>query len=303
MRLATFESGEGPRLGALIDGDRSVIDLSSAERRRRGHGEAALDSMLALIDAGDAGREVADAVVADPPEEDVVPLSAVRLLAPLPEPRQIRDFLCFEEHLRNSFAQAEKMTGRTFPIPPVRYEQPLYYKANRFSVVGPDADVVWPRYAQLLDYELELVCVIGKGGVDIGRDDAADHVFGWTIFNDVSAQDAQMREMAGQLGPAKGKDFDTGNVLGPWIVTADELVDPYTLTMVARVNGEEWSRGTSAAMHHTFADGQHRVPGRARRRRGHRQLLHGTAQPGLRRGHPFRQRPACPGVGQHPPPR
>lgn len=254
MRLATFESGEGPRLGAVVDGDRSVIDLSSAARRRRGRSDAALDSMLALIDAGDAGREVADAVVADPPEEDVVSLSSVRLLAPLPEPRQIRDFLCFEEHLRNSFAQAEKMTGRTFSIPPVWYEQPIYYKANRFSVVGPDTDVAWPRYAELLDYELELACVIGKGGVDIARDAAADHVFGWTIFNDVSARDAQMREMAGQLGPAKGKDFDTGNVLGPWIVTADELGDPHSLTMVARVNGQEWSRGTSAAMHHTFAD-------------------------------------------------
>jgi 2-keto-4-pentenoate hydratase/2-oxohepta-3-ene-1,7-dioic acid hydratase in catechol pathway len=254
MRLATFASSDGPRLGAVVDGDRSVVDLSSADRRRRGRSGAALDSMLALIDAGDAGREIADAVVADPPEEDVVSLSSVRLLAPLPEPRQIRDFLCFEEHLRNSFAQAEKMTGRTFSIPPVWYEQPIYYKANRFSVVGPDADVVWPHYAQLLDYELELACVVGKGGVDITRDAAADHVFGWTIFNDVSARDAQMREMAGQLGPAKGKDFDTGNVFGPWIVTADELGDPHTLTMVARVNGAEWSRGTSAAMHHTFAD-------------------------------------------------
>jgi 2-keto-4-pentenoate hydratase/2-oxohepta-3-ene-1,7-dioic acid hydratase in catechol pathway len=210
--------------------------------------------MLALIDAGEAGRAAADAVVADPPEEDVTAVSSVRLLAPLPEPRQIRDFLCFEEHLRNSFAQAERMTGRVFEIPKVWYEQPIYYKANRFSVVGPDAEVVWPHYAELLDYELELACVIGTGGADIARDDALTHVFGWTIFNDVSARDAQMREMAGQLGPAKGKDFDTGNVLGPWIVTADEIGDPQALTMAARVNGEEWSRGTSAAMHHTFAD-------------------------------------------------
>ena len=253
MKLATFESGAGPRLGAVIDDDRSLVDLAGAFARRHGRAEPALDSMLALIDAGEAGRALADALVADTPDEDVTALAAVRLLAPLPEPRQIRDFLCFEEHLRNSFAQAEKMTGRVFTIPPVWYEQPVYYKANRFSVVGPDADVVWPRYAELLDYELELACVIGTGGVDITPADALEHVFGWTIFNDVSARDAQMREMAGQLGPAKGKDFDTGNVLGPWIVTADEVGDPHALTMVARVNGEEWSRGTSAAMHHTFA--------------------------------------------------
>src|SRR5207302_2958968 len=127
-------------------------------------------------------------------------------------------------------------------------------KANRFSVVGPDAEVVWPHYAELLDYELELACVIGTGGADIPRDDALAHVFGWTIFNDVSARDAQMREMAGQLGPAKGKDFDTGDVFGPWIVTADEIGDPYALTMTARINGEEWSRGTSGSMHHRFED-------------------------------------------------
>ena len=112
----------------------------------------------------------------------------------------------------------------------------------------------WPAYAELLDYELELACIIGLGGVDIARDEALGHVFGYTIFNDVSARDAQMREMAGQLGPAKGKDFDTGNVFGPWIVTADEIGDPYALTMTARINGEEWSRGTSGSMHHRFED-------------------------------------------------
>lgn len=254
MKLATFEQDGRSRLGAVIDGDDKVVDLDAAFLRRHGRPEPALASMLALIDAASAGRAVADALVVDPPEEDVLAVSAVELLAPLPVPRQIRDFLCFEEHLRNAFEQAGRLTGQAFEIPPVWYDQPIYYKANRFSVVGPDADVRWPAYAQLLDYELELACIIGTGGVDIARDEALSHVFGYTIFNDVSARDAQMREMAGQLGPAKGKDFDTGNVLGPWIVTADEIGDPHDLSMVARVNGEEWSRGTSAAMHHTFAD-------------------------------------------------
>ncbi|HEV8626235.1 MAG TPA: fumarylacetoacetate hydrolase family protein [Acidimicrobiia bacterium] len=254
MKLATFEQRGRPRLGAVIDGDDKIVELDAAFLRRHGRAEPALASMLALIDAGSAGRAVADALVADPPEEDVLAVAAVQLLAPIPEPRQIRDFLCFEEHLRNAFEQAGRLTGRTFEIPPVWYEQPIYYKANRFSVVGPDTDVRWPAYAELLDYELELACIIGTGGVDIARDEALGHVFGYTIFNDVSARDAQMREMAGQLGPAKGKDFDTGNVLGPWIVTADEIGDPHDLTMVARVNGEEWSRGTSAAMHHRFED-------------------------------------------------
>ncbi len=180
--------------------------------------------------------------------------SAVTLLAPIPVPPQIRDFLAFEEHLKGAFAMAERLTGRHMDIPAVWYEQPLYYKANRFSVDGPGADVRWSAHAQLLDYELELAGVINTGGVDIAREDAAAHIFGYTIFNDVSSRDTQAREMEGQLGPAKGKDFDTGNVFGPWIVTADEVGDPYDLTMVARVNGEEWSRGHSGTMHHRFED-------------------------------------------------
>ena len=243
MKLATYSSGAEQRVGAVIDAGRRLVDLSGA-----------FPDLLALIEAGDAGRATAEAIVADPPGGAVVDLADVRLCAPLPRPPQIRDFLCFEEHLRNSFAQAGRMTGRTFEVPKVWYEQPIYYKGNRFSVIGPDEEIRWPSYAEVLDYELELACIVGRAGVDIARHDAAAHIFGYTIFNDVSARDAQLREMAGQLGPAKGKDFDTGNVFGPWIVTADEIGDPYALTMTARINGEEWSRGTSGSMHHRFED-------------------------------------------------
>lgn len=210
--------------------------------------------MLALIEAGEPGLDLARELIETASAECRLPMADVRLLAPLPRPTQMRDFLCFEEHLKNSFAQAEKLTGQAREIPAVWYEQPIYYKANRFSVIGPDQDVVWPSYSVVMDYELELACIIGKQGRDIDAPEAGAHIFGFTIFNDASARDAQMAEMAGQLGPAKGKDFDTGNVLGPWIVTADEIGDPHALTMVARVNGEEWSRGTSGAMHHRFED-------------------------------------------------
>jgi 2-keto-4-pentenoate hydratase/2-oxohepta-3-ene-1,7-dioic acid hydratase in catechol pathway len=190
----------------------------------------------------------------------VVPLASVRLLAPLPEPRQMRDCLVFETHVRQARANrylfgqgTERIDPPNVDVPQVWYEQPIYYKQNRFSVIGPDTDVQWPRYAKLLDYELEFGAIIGKRGVDISRADAWSHVFGYLIFNDISARDAQMREMPGSLGPAKGKDFDTGNILGPWLVTADEIGIPNNLTMVARVNGEEWSRGNSGTMHHDFA--------------------------------------------------
>ena len=94
-----------------------------------------------------------------------------------------------------------------------------------------------------------------------GREDARAHIFGYTVYNDVSARDAQADEMAGMLGPAKGKDFDTGNILGPCIVTADEVPDPYALEMVARVNGVEWSRGNSSTMRHRFENGVYTVYG------------------------------------------
>jgi 2-keto-4-pentenoate hydratase/2-oxohepta-3-ene-1,7-dioic acid hydratase in catechol pathway len=243
VRLATFVGdGGAPRVGVVVDGEALVAVDAPA-------------TMQELIEAGPDGLAAARAAVAAARPADKIALTDVRLLAPLPVPAQIRDCLVFEEHLRNAFARGAELTGEApRPIPDVWFEQPIYYKANRFSVVGPGADVVWPAYSQVMDYELELACVIGRGGRDIAPDDAPEHVFGYTIFNDASARDAQMREMAGQLGPAKGKDFDTGNVLGPWIVTPDELGDPQALAMTARVNGEEWSRGSSAAMHHSFAD-------------------------------------------------
>jgi 2-keto-4-pentenoate hydratase/2-oxohepta-3-ene-1,7-dioic acid hydratase in catechol pathway len=255
MRLATIRTGDGrERVAVVLDGERRVLDLATAHERVRGGEHPAFGSMVALIEGDEAALDVARELVEAAPEEANLDRSAVRLLAPIPVPPQIRDFLAFEQHLKGAFSMAEQLTGRHMDIPAVWYRQPIYYKANRFSVVGPDAEVRWPAYAQLLDYELELACVIGRGGVDIAPEEAASHVFGYTIFNDISARDTQATEMEGQLGPAKGKDFDTGNVLGPWVVTADEVGDPYDLTMVARVNGEEWSRGHSGTMHHRFED-------------------------------------------------
>jgi 2-keto-4-pentenoate hydratase/2-oxohepta-3-ene-1,7-dioic acid hydratase in catechol pathway len=121
-------------------------------------------------------------------------------------------------------------------------------------VVGHDAEVHWPAYSRIIDYELEIGLVIGRGGKNIAKKDALSHVFGYTIFNDFSARDEQYIEMQGQLGPSKGKDFDTGNSFGPYITTADELGDPQNLRMQARVNGETWSDGNSRSMQHGFAD-------------------------------------------------
>jgi 2-keto-4-pentenoate hydratase/2-oxohepta-3-ene-1,7-dioic acid hydratase in catechol pathway len=143
------------------------------------------------------------------------------------------------------------MPGRE--IPQAWYEIPCYYKGNPDTVQGTDADVEWPSYTNMLDYELEFAAVIGRQGRDIPKGDAWGYIAGYTVFNDVSARDIQMKEMALQLGPAKGKDMDGGNILGPYLVTADEWDPRDGHTMLARVNGEEWSRGTTSAMYHDFA--------------------------------------------------
>ncbi len=252
MKLVTFvEGGSTERVGALCDDLTTVVDLSEH-----------FPDMLTLIDGGRAALDTAGRACRD--RARTVPLAGVRLLAPVPVPRQIRDCMCFEKHVRQAFEQAARMKlGRlaSLPIalglvriPGIWYKQPIYYKSNRFSVIGPDHDVIWPDYAELMDFECELGIVIGKQGKDISRDRAAEHIFGYLIFNDMSARDAQFAEMGGRLGPAKGKDFDTGNVLGPWLTTADEIDDPYDLTMIARVNGVEWGRGSSRDMYHRFED-------------------------------------------------
>ena len=117
-------------------------------------------------------------------------------------------------------------------------------------MIGHGQDVIWLAYSNHMDLELELAVVVGKGGRDIDVAEAPAHIFGYTIFNDLTARDAQM---AGHLGPAKGKDFDTGDILGPWILTADEVPHPAALAMSVSVNGERWGGGTSAGMHHDFA--------------------------------------------------
>lgn len=248
MKLVTFDAGSERRIGAVCDDGVALVDLS-----------AAFPDMLALIDAGDAGLERAAAMLRD--RTLVRPMASVRLCAPLPEPRQMRDFVSFEKHLRQARANrhlfdpsAKQIDPAAVVLPAAWYEQPVCYKCNRLSVVGPEAEISWPRYSTMLDYELEIGFVIGRRGKDISRAAARDHIFGYLIFNDFSARDAQMRESAVGLGPSTGKDFDTGNALGPWLVTRDEIADPYNLDMVVRVNGEERGRGNSGTMHHKFED-------------------------------------------------
>lgn len=180
-----------------------------------------------------------------------VDLDQVRLLAPLPRPRTIRDFYAFEAHVKNARAR------RGLPMLAEWYQAPVFYFSNPNAVYGPDADVPKPRRTERLDFELEVAIVIGREGRDIPAGEAHPYIAGYMIMNDWSARDLQAQEMKVGLGPAKGKDFATS--FGPWLVTPDELADRarpdgrLDLTMLARINGEEVSRGNLAEMHFPFA--------------------------------------------------
>lgn len=241
MKLVTFQTdSHAPSPGVLLDDLATIVDLCEA-----------YPDMLALIDDGDNGLTRADELARR--KRHTVPLADARLLAPLPQPRSIRDCSVFEAHLKNSNAAAIRAGRPPMEIPEVWYKQPVYYKGNRFSVIGPDDEIVWPEFSQRLDYELEIAIVVGKRAKNIQPGDAAhEHIFGFTIFNDISARDVQMIDMKGGLGPAKGKDFDTGNVIGPWLVTRDEIADPYNLEMKAYVNGEFIGGGNTRDMYYRW---------------------------------------------------
>ncbi|MDG0999914.1 MAG: fumarylacetoacetate hydrolase family protein [Pseudomonadales bacterium] len=261
MKLLTFKLAGTEYLGALTD--TGVFNLSAAAPE-----DIAFSSMQHFIEAGQLALDRAYALLES--SSASIPSDQVDFLAPLPLPPQIRDCLGFEEHLKNSFESAMKLSAMAaddpvvaeqelrasgrFTVPEVWYQQPLYYKANRFSVAESGKDVVWPAYSEVMDFELEMACIVGKKGKDISKVNAEDHIFGYTIYNDFSARDAQILESPGMLGPAKSKDFDDSIILGPVIVTKDELDDPYSLRMQARVNGETWCDSNSSTIHWKFSD-------------------------------------------------
>jgi 2-keto-4-pentenoate hydratase/2-oxohepta-3-ene-1,7-dioic acid hydratase in catechol pathway len=270
MKLLTFAVptpvGTFERLGALA-GDGAIVDLHAAfaaylaqdGEPEPGRLASALlpPEIVAFLTLGRTARDAAaramdwvagarraGADVRGPGGEQVVyDPAVVRLCAPVPRPASLRDFLAFEAHTRAGFAR------RGEPVPEAWYQMPVYYKGNHRSIVGPEADVRWPRYTERLDYELELACVIGRRGRDLDVAAAAEVIAGYTVMNDWSARDIQRAEMSVRLGPAKAKDFATS--LGPYLVTPDEL-DPRNLRMVARVNGEVWSDGHSGTSRWTF---------------------------------------------------
>lgn len=274
MKLVTFDVstpvGRFQRLGVLLENMEYLLDLNATyawwlQEQGFANAKRLADavipaSMRGFIEGGHHSLEEARKVLTvatsewnlqeairfkgENGENLLFHQSNVKLLAPLPNPNSLRDFLAFEAHTKKGYER------RGQQIPEEWYQIPVYYKGNHRSIIGPNEPVIWPRYTQKLDYELEMACIIGKQGRDIAEEDATPYIFGFTILNDFSARDIQMTEMKCRLGPAKGKDFATA--IGPWIVTADEIPDPRNLRMVARINGEVWSDGNTGTSHWTW---------------------------------------------------
>jgi 2-keto-4-pentenoate hydratase/2-oxohepta-3-ene-1,7-dioic acid hydratase in catechol pathway len=267
MKLVTFAVstpvGQIQRIGAIHQN--KIIDLNTGYTRYLSdkHGNiqayelaAAMlpPDMIAFLRMGEEGKDkaklsldyvrrllVKGGLVGPRGEKIVYEMNEVKLKAPVPRPNSLRDYLAFEGH--SSFSGKRQLDKGW-------YEMPVCYKGNPDTVIGPDEVIPWPAFTDLLDYELEYGIYVGKEGKNIRRERAEGYIAGYTIFNDVSARDIQLKEMlAGGLGPAKGKD--TCSVMGPCLVTPDE-VNPGNLRMMARVNGELWSENNSGTAYWTW---------------------------------------------------
>lgn len=272
MKLATFAVttplGERRRIGVVTD--EGVMDataariallergLPAAAAARIGAAQVPPD-MIELIAMGEPGLDFVREAVAAARErgQDATAsgaairhaMDAVRLLAPVPRPPGIANFSCWPGHQK---ASAERGSS----LKPAEQGSGIlpYWKGNPDSYVGPGAMLRPPSYAEEIDIECEFVAIVGTGGRDLDREAARRAIIGFTIVNDTSARQRQMLEMKTGRGPAKGKDFDGGNVMGPWIVTRDEMTDPRAQRLSLVVNGEELSAASSAEMSWDFED-------------------------------------------------
>jgi fumarylacetoacetate (FAA) hydrolase len=255
MKLVTYVPINAPahlegRAG--IQHGETVLDLAALSVWAARHGvalphasghDALPHTMLALLRRGPEGMTAARLAFeaardADPAELHQEPalahaLSGLALRTPVPNPPTIRDFYAFEQHVKAARAR------RNAEMIPEWYEIPVFYFSNPAAIYGPEDEIPYPPDTNELDYELEAAAIIG----------ADEQIAGFTIMNDWSARDLQRVEMKVGLGPAKGKDFAT--TIGPLLVTPDEF-DGTSGEMIARVNGEERSRGDLADMYHSW---------------------------------------------------
>ncbi len=229
MRLVTYLSGDGARLGAVFGN--AIVDLQHWGQQA---GLNMPGSMLQLIEEGPQGLETAQRALAavphsaEPGSPGVVALSGARLLAPIPNPR--RNIICLGRNYVEHALESASARGTATPPP----AHPVYFTKATTAINGPNDPI--PYDASLsteIDWEVELGVIVGRDGRHIPEDRALEWVFGYTVINDITARDLQNQHAQWFLG----KSFDGSCPMGPWIVTPDELPDPHKLRLSLRVNG------------------------------------------------------------------
>jgi len=212
MRLATIETPHGSRAAAYVDG--AYIDLHAADGRLP-------TGVRQLLEGGPDLMRLAREVVGGNLATRI-PAAGVRLLPPIPDPPKV---ICIGLNYRDHAAE----TGAKIPA------EPVLFSKFATALIGAETPIVLPSVSKKVDYEAELVLVVGKGGRHLNAATALEHLAGYTVGNDVSARDWQLEKDGRQW--LAGKTFDTFAPLGPWLVTADEVPDPQNLGVRLRLNG------------------------------------------------------------------
>jgi 2-keto-4-pentenoate hydratase/2-oxohepta-3-ene-1,7-dioic acid hydratase in catechol pathway len=210
MRLLTFEADGKVRPGVLLETN-GIFDLSTA----------GFNSMLDVIEANSGDLRNLQKLLPEASADTAYSLGTVKLLAPIPKPRKL---ICVGLNYRDHATE----TGSEIP------EVPTIFNKFATAVIAPGANIVLPKVSKAPDYEAEFAFIIGRGGRRISAESWKDHVFGYTIVNDVSARDYQRATTQWLMG----KTFDTFAPMGPWIVTADSIPDPHDLDIRLEINGE-----------------------------------------------------------------
>jgi fumarylacetoacetate (FAA) hydrolase len=254
MKLVSYLKEERDQLAVLVDG--YLYDMENLHPDLPGN-------MSMFLNYWEDSLPMAQGGVLMIEEEKIargkgVPYESVQILAPVPFPTSCRDGYAFRQHV------AAARRNRKVEMIPEFDQYPVFYFTNHHTIKGPGEVYCMPDHLERLDFELEVAIVISKHGRNIKAEEADEYIGGLMIMNDLSARRLQMEEMMLNLGPAKGKDFAT--VIGPWLVTPEELqpfeVAPkeghigksWNLKMTCRVNGVQVSEGNLADMDWTFAE-------------------------------------------------
>jgi len=251
MKLVSYIENGAVKLGAIVQEQLYCLQAVN---------EQLPTDIIALIQMGDQVRLETEKQLLNMIEADtlIAPVKDYVLLAPVPRPTSCRDGYAFRQHVEAARRNRGVEMIKEFD------QYPIFYFTNHNAIQGPGAVYCMPDHFQQLDFELEIAIVIGKEGRNIKAKDADAYIAGFTIMNDLSARKLQMEEMLLNLGPAKGKDFST--VIGPWLVTPNELENylvsakqghvgnNYNLSMNCWVNDQLVSAGNVKDMDWTFAE-------------------------------------------------